>query len=246
MNLSLSLTNNMRLTRGASAFTPDSLFAASEAGAWYDPSDLSSMFTDDGVTNVTAAGQAVYRINDKSGNGNHLIQATAAARPLYKTAGGLHWLEFDGTDDKMTVGTIVLTQPNTIYFAHKQTTTGGSLAFFESSAGVQGMYAGFPNAGFMGVHAGSSVNTGIAEDTSDNLDGVLFNGASSTYRRNGASTAISPGAAGLSGTLPIGNNGSTTFYAGRMYQIFLIDTELSAGDRSDLETYLGAKAGLTL
>jgi hypothetical protein len=68
------------------------------------------MFTDDGVTNVTADGDAVYRINDKSGNGYHLTQATEAARPLYKTSGGIHWLQFAGTDDVLETGNITLTQ----------------------------------------------------------------------------------------------------------------------------------------
>lgn len=65
------------------AFSPLSLFAASEQGAWYDPSDFSSMFQDSaGTTPVTAVEQPVGRINDKSGNGNHATQATAAARPV--------------------------------------------------------------------------------------------------------------------------------------------------------------------
>jgi len=63
-------------------FSPASLFAAGEQGAWYDPSDLSTLFQDSaGTTPVTAAGQPVGRMVDKSGRGNHATQATAAARP---------------------------------------------------------------------------------------------------------------------------------------------------------------------
>jgi hypothetical protein len=87
---------------GAPSFDPATLFASGELGGWYDPSDLSTLFQDTaGTVPVTAAGQAVARINDKSGNVNHLTQATPAARPLYQTGGGLHWLDFDGTDDFM-------------------------------------------------------------------------------------------------------------------------------------------------
>lgn len=65
-------------------FNPLSLFASGEQGAWYDPSDLSTMFQDTaGTTPVTATGQTVARINDKSGRGNHATQATAASRPIY-------------------------------------------------------------------------------------------------------------------------------------------------------------------
>lgn len=52
---------------GATAFTPASLFAASEPGAWYDPSDFSTMFQDvSGTIPVTAVGQPVGLIWDKS------------------------------------------------------------------------------------------------------------------------------------------------------------------------------------
>ena len=85
----------------------EALFANSEQGAWYDPSDLSTMFQDSaGTTPVTADGQPVGLILDKSGRNNHASQATAAKRPLYKTSGGLHWLQFDGVDDALATGNI--------------------------------------------------------------------------------------------------------------------------------------------
>ena len=85
---------------GFVAFTPATLFASGEQGAWYDPSDLSTMFTDTDGTTPATVGDPVARINDKSGRGNHATQATAAARPtLQQTAGGLYYLEFDGVDD---------------------------------------------------------------------------------------------------------------------------------------------------
>ena len=48
-------------------FSPSDLFAAGEQGAWYDPSDLTTMFQDRaGTTPVTADGQTVGLILDKS------------------------------------------------------------------------------------------------------------------------------------------------------------------------------------
>lgn len=48
-------------------FSPLSLFAASEPGFWYDPSDISTLFQDAaGTTPVTAAGQSVGLMLDKS------------------------------------------------------------------------------------------------------------------------------------------------------------------------------------
>jgi hypothetical protein len=64
-------------------FNPASMFANGEQGVWYDPGDMSTLFQDSaGTTPVTAVEQPVGRILDKSGRGNHAIQATAAARPV--------------------------------------------------------------------------------------------------------------------------------------------------------------------
>ena len=58
-------------------------FENGEQGAWYDPSDMSTMFQDSaGSTPVTAVGQPVGKILDKSGRGNHASQSTAASRPV--------------------------------------------------------------------------------------------------------------------------------------------------------------------
>lgn len=62
-------------------FTPGQL-----AGlvAWYDPSDLSTLFQDVARTiPVTAAGQSVAAMADKSGNGRHMVQTITAARPVF-------------------------------------------------------------------------------------------------------------------------------------------------------------------
>lgn len=56
----------MNLIRGGYA-SPASLFAAGEQGAWYNPSDLTTLFQDNlGATPVTAPGQTVGLMLDKS------------------------------------------------------------------------------------------------------------------------------------------------------------------------------------
>lgn len=64
-------------------FSPISLFAASEPGVWYDPSDMTTLFQDSaGTTPVTAVEQPVGLMLDKSGRGNHATQSTSASRPV--------------------------------------------------------------------------------------------------------------------------------------------------------------------
>ena len=63
------------------------LFANSEQGFWYDPSDMGTMFQDAaGTVPVTAVGQPVGLIRDKSGRNNHAYQTTSAARPVFRQA----------------------------------------------------------------------------------------------------------------------------------------------------------------
>jgi hypothetical protein len=76
--------------RGAPAWTLASLFAAGEEGGWYDPSDLSTVWQDDAGTVAGAIDSPVGRLDDKSGNGNHLLQATADARPVLRSDGTLY------------------------------------------------------------------------------------------------------------------------------------------------------------
>ena len=67
------------------SFSPLSLFANGEQGAWYDPSDTTTLFQDSaGTTPVTASGQPVGLMLDKSGRGNHATQPTAGSRPIYR------------------------------------------------------------------------------------------------------------------------------------------------------------------
>jgi len=100
---------------GVSPFTPASLFAGSEEGVWYDPSDLSTLFQDAaGTTPVTAAADPAGLTLDKSGNDNHASQATAARRPTYQVTPNR--LTVDKVDDRLIttvpaggfVGTMVL------------------------------------------------------------------------------------------------------------------------------------------
>ncbi len=112
----------------AGAWTPTDLGATLKG--WWDFSDASTLFTDAGTTPVSADGQAIYQANDKSGSNLHLTQATAANRPLYKTAvaNGQSVARFDGVNDVLfraavTGSALVGTDAGTFVLAMKQTGT---------------------------------------------------------------------------------------------------------------------------
>lgn len=94
------------------SFDPATLFQAGQPGGWYDPSDLSTLWQDSaGTLPVTAAGQPVGRIADKSGNGKHLTQSASANCPtLQFDSKGNAYLSFDGVAAYLS-GTLALTLP---------------------------------------------------------------------------------------------------------------------------------------
>lgn len=83
----------------SAVWEPSALFASSEVGAWYDPSDLSTMFQDSaGTTPVTATGDPVGYMADKSGNNYHATQTDNAKRPTLAVDGnGKYYLAFAQT-----------------------------------------------------------------------------------------------------------------------------------------------------
>lgn len=92
---------NMRHVARANSVDPRTI---STLTAWWDMSDATSLFTDAGITAVTADGDKIYQANDKSGNSKHMVQTTLGLRPLHKRAirNGLHVARFDGVDDYLT------------------------------------------------------------------------------------------------------------------------------------------------
>ena len=110
------LKNNGFHNRKRLYFSPSILFANGEQGAWYDPSDITTMFQDSaGTMPVTAVGQPVGRILDKSGRGNHASQAIELNCPSYsKDTSGRAYLAFDGSNDALITASINFTATNNV------------------------------------------------------------------------------------------------------------------------------------
>lgn len=251
-------------SKGAAAWTPAALFASSEAGAWYDPSDLDTLYTDDGVTNVATDGDAVYRMDDKSGNGHHLRQATAAARPVYRTAGGLHWLQFDGVDDVIITSTSpVLAATHDIlggllserasdassdmffsYAAGAATTAEVELGVYRSNATTKRIRTIYPglsthtngyNLGAMADAAVITQHKAASNDTRQYVNTVL------QLTDTTSTTAFTTPAEFRLGR----HTNSSQFLTGRIYGLIVRDL-LSDSDRLSAEEWMAPKTGVTL
>ena len=243
------------------------LFANGEQGAWYDPSDLSTMFQDSaGTTPVTAVGQSVGRILDKSGRGNHATQATAASRPVLQQDGnGKYYLAFDGVNDFLSTGSVDFTGTDkmTVVAGVRSNANGYSnileLGTDAASSNGFAFQRGFSaNGDYAGLLYGTSLGYGhttnyVAPDTSVvtvgyNLALASVSAGEITFRRNGsvAATLIALGLAGTgnfaSNPLYIGTRAGTSFpYNGNLYQ--LVVRGAATADLVPVETFVNSKTG---
>ena len=100
---------SLKLGRPWITFLPNDLFLAGEKGVWYDPNDITTLFQDTaGTIPVTASGQTVALMKDKSGNGINATQSDATKRPTFTIYPGTEYgyLNFDGTNDFMVTGNL--------------------------------------------------------------------------------------------------------------------------------------------
>lgn len=241
------------------------LFAASEPGTWYDPSDMSTLFQDSaGTTPVTAVEQPVGRMLDKSGRGNHATQATTTKRPVLKIdAGGCYYLSFDGVDDALQTGNINFTSTDkmTVWAGFVKTINTGQQLLVElsnnwsiNSAFVLGATSGpsNPNSGFgsrgsaylpyvqittsLGVPLVASAVGGISEDTCS----LKINGVTAT--------SVTDQGTGTYGNYPLyigARAGTSYFFNGRLYGLIVRGAQSTLSQIDEVtELYMKKKVGI--
>jgi hypothetical protein len=264
------LRNIGRLRAATSGFSPLSLFAAGEQGAWYDPSDFSTLFQDSaGTTPVTAVGQPVGKILDKSGRGNHQIQATTTSRfTVQQDGSGFFYFNVDGVDDSSSsAATVNLSATSQLQFwagvRKNSDASAGILAELTTSAANAGSFGvQAPNsAGNYRFEVDGSVVTGRNATTytapiSNVLSCAFDTGAGVNLnilpRIDGVvptlSSSVSSGTGNLSNaTLYIGARaGAGIFFSGRIYQMIIRGVLCTAAEISNCERYIGSKMGIAL
>lgn len=234
--------------RRGSAFDPLTLFAAGEQGAWYDPSDLASMFQDNVGTVPAAVDEPVGRILDKSGRGNHAGQSTSAARPMLRRdgAGRLH-LELDGVDDCLKA-TFAIAQPWQRVSAIRQ------LSWTVNEAVLGGAAANAGNLYTAGASPQLAVHSGlfgpITGAASIGTNAVLterHSGATSQLAVNAGGHAVASAGTTAPGGITLGafHNGSGAAHA-RIYGVIMVGRQLTEAEIAGARRFLAARAGVAL
>lgn len=237
-------------------FSPASLFAGGYAGAFYDASDIASLYQDSaGTTAVTAAGQPVGRISDKSGNGLHAIQSTAGARPAWSAdASGRMSLSFDGVDDMLQNATVNITAyPLTVAIAVRFPAPAASASIVSlassGSADWRTIKASNGSNNVEIYERASGRNRGAlvpadsghviiaewtASDVFSEIDGEQLGVNTTDYATFGSGVRIALGQ---------DRAGVGSLYSGRIHAAVVINKSLSTEEKAKLRQFLGAKAG---
>lgn len=229
-------------------FEPGELFSSAEAGAWYDPSDVATLWKDTGGTDpVTAPGDAVARIDDKSGNGRHLTQDTVANRPTYQVdASDKSYLLFDGVDDYLALSWAQPLPFDRVSAVRQISWTVGRRIYAQGSSGLLLQRLSSPE---ITIHDGINdvVKTG---DLALGANGIVTEkhvaNAQMIAINNGSYVGGNAGANTMAGTFAVGAaNGGSSASNIRIYGM-LMREPLTDGEISKARAWLAGKAGVNL
>lgn len=224
--------------------------------SWHDFSDASTLYDATSGGSLVAADAAIARIEDKSGNGWHLINSTSGQRPLRKTAiqNGLACGLFDGTDDRLRTSANFSETGNADFsvfvVSKKLTVTKGTLLGWGqslTSLGAAGIYD--DNTFIQWAYAGGNAFNFSAVNTSSfylhsYLKSAGAINTTSTIRRDLTSVATTGHSTStpniLAAPLGIGMWADYTslFYHGYIGEILIYDSKLSDANRDAVEAYL--------
>lgn len=245
LGIGMSLTLPLNAL-GEAAFTPASLSPA----AWYDPSDLTSMFQNSNGTTAAVVDSPVGYIADKSGNGKHLTQAdNVGRRPLLRQSGALYYLEYDGTDDVL-YNVLIMAQPwERISSIRQITWTLNDVIYHGGVGGGAGnLYqnATTPDLRIYDGGAAAPINSSAAVGA-DVVISEIRNGANSGIAVNSGAYVMGDTGTVSTVNLSVGAEPPGTGAANiRWYGAALVGRTLTADERTDLREYMAGKAGVTL
>ena len=236
------------------------LFGNAEQGAFYVPmpivNGVQSLFQDAaGTTPVTADGDPVGRMLDQSGNGNHATQTVSGSKPVYRTDGVLHWLEFDGVDDFLTHMAARTLGAFTISVAHRETTRKISSPYGAGSSSDSRLQAHLPYSN--GNYYFDTVDSSAGRISGAWPLAVGDDAVTAHYRKandvveariNGTTAGtVTIDTTVTSRAVSIGRTeyNKSNYYAGRVYGFAIVFADKSE-DVSQLESYLASLNEVTL
>lgn len=247
---------------------PALVYTGGYKGLTIDAEVLSSMSQDTaGATPVTAAGQPIGRILDRSGNALHLTQSTAAARPTYRLDGSSRpYLETDAIDDWMTSPSFAWGSDEVTVIAafrkRADTPVGRPMSF--GTPGVAGsFFMAAPGAAstdkyYFGARGSAAANFATTTNVAYNAPiTAVFGGTAKIStdtliaRINGVDVATNATDHGTgnfgTSTFTIGAQSGPSIFAGiDLYGLLAVNRLLTTQERGWVEKWMALKSGVTL
>jgi lysophospholipase L1-like esterase len=212
---------------------------------WLDPSDMTTLYQDRaGTTLVTAVGQNVGKMLDKSGNGWHRVAATDGQRGILRQDGnGKYYIEHTVAANTALAGAI--------------SGWGASMAFgavFQSASAANNhvLWTKTPSSDFIGARqsGNTSAPDSIASDVATMLNGVKLspNTRAQLFTDTGTNLLLEEDLlCDVSGwaDISIGGYGSGFAFGGSFYGA-LVYQPATPAEVALARTYLAGLAGLTV
>jgi lysophospholipase L1-like esterase len=243
-----------RAIAGAAALLPP----VADYAAWYDLTDATTIAQNSDGTGAAAVGSPIGRVADKSPNGHHIFQATAANRPTLKEIAGKrsawfqesHWLEL----------------PASLVLDRRASTVIACVRMNKGNGSANPTLLAMPKAAVqLGLNVTSdakqggewrSMNNGASRDSNIDMNRAvdtvaLVNGAAGGTIYAGAESAAI--AVATAGTVAGGYLGrwddtvstTTTRLVGHAYELFFFTRALSAAEINQFRDYFTARHGAT-
>ncbi len=209
---------------------------------WLDGADAATMFNATSGGSPVAAGGAVARWEDKSGNGRHATQGNAGNQPSLQSAvqSGKSVVRFDGAGDHLNTSLADASQQTFFLVARAVTPTGAQRVF--SYGGNRSVFASNVDLRWWQGNFGSGVSStsfGVAA-------GVIASNSSFTWFGNGVQSAAGDPTDAAATNATVGSEaGTTNPFNGDIAEIIVFDTALSTTSRARVEAYLAAKWGIS-
>ena len=150
---------------------------------WLDASDAST---------ITHSNGSVSQWADKSGNGNHAVQATSNNRPILASdgLGGKSVIQFDGINDYITSSDLNITQSYSIFLVAKTNNNANGREYLFDGVGditSHRSLIALDNAGKIQMWAGSWANSNFDTPAEAFVISAIFDDSNSSLSLNGTS-----------------------------------------------------------